>query len=374
MQAKQMSVRIRAMRRSSPKDDLSRHHSGRGGPACAYRHADRSLTGSKASVLVLVIWVVSMLTIMAVTIAGLVTGQMNFSKHFYRRVRVNWLTQAGVCQAIEELKKEKESSWYDSLKEGWVNNPHIFRTVSLGVGHFTVSHQYIEAKESGFIFYGASDEERKLNINTASRPVIRKLLEITADLSEAEARPLAAAIVDWRDKDNKPELGGAEDSYYRSLSNPYPCKNKKFDVLEELLLIRDLTPKIFSRIRSYVTIYGKGRVNINTTSQPVLMALGLTEALAEKVIQFRVGSDDLAGTPDDRVITRPGEIVSTINRLVSLAKEEKQALNNLYVANLITAASEYFLINVDGQLTGQGRKNIKCVVTRDGKVWRWIER
>ena len=332
------------------------------------------LISNQGSVLILVMWVVSVLVMMVVAMSAQVGGQINYSRNFRNRTRAEWLAQAGIRQALAELNKEKKTSWYDSLRDSWCNNAEVFKSISLGEGSFTVSHQYIEDNDSRITFYGISDEERKLNFNTAGLSIIKKLLEEVGGLDKLESQKVAAAIVDWRDPDGEITEQGAEDYYYQTLKNPYHCKDKKIDVSEELLLVRGMTPELFSKIEPYITIYGKGPVNINTASVPVLLALGLNEPLAKKVIQFRIGTDGLTGTSDDNTITNPAEISVLIGSKVSLSESERQSLNALYVANLITAVSSYFLINSEGELPAQESKKITCIVSRDGQVWRWFER
>ena len=62
--------------------------------------------------------------------------------------------------------------------------------------------------------------------------------------------------MDWRDKDNLHRLNGAEDDYYLSLPQPYKCKNGDFTSIEELLLVRGVTPEIFyGGLKDMVAVY-----------------------------------------------------------------------------------------------------------------------
>jgi len=85
----------------------------------------------------------------------------------------------------------------------------------------------------GVLAAGVDDEGGKININTASREVLLKLPGMTADVAEA--------IIDWRDADDNPGANGAESAAYQS----YRCKNGPFESLEELLLVRGVTPELF---------------------------------------------------------------------------------------------------------------------------------
>ncbi|EMI53887.1 type II secretion system minor pseudopilin [Rhodopirellula sallentina] len=55
---------------------------------------------------------------------------------------------------------------------------------------------------------------------------------------------IADAILDWIDEDSEPRAMGCEDEYYSSLSTPYACPNEPLKSVEELLLVRGVTPQL----------------------------------------------------------------------------------------------------------------------------------
>ena len=55
---------------------------------------------------------------------------------------------------------------------------------------------------------------------------------------------VADAILDWLDADDESRDFGAESDYYRSQSPGYEAKNGPLDSLDELLLIRGVTPEL----------------------------------------------------------------------------------------------------------------------------------
>jgi len=56
---------------------------------------------------------------------------------------------------------------------------------------------------------------------------------------------VAAAIIDWRDKDEKPEPDGVEGGYYMSLSPGYHIRNEPFRTVRELLMVKDVNRDLF---------------------------------------------------------------------------------------------------------------------------------
>jgi len=151
------------------------------------------------------------------------------------------------------------------------------------------------------------DEQSKVNINAASVSTIKGLM-LGVGLDEDDAEDIAAAIVDWRDEDNDITISeddvfyGAEDEYYQGQTPAYHCKNSDFDTIFELILIRGMTQDIMDDVRPYITIYGEGKININTASKKVLDAVAGPdfEDLGSKILEYREGGDGKLGTKDDR--------------------------------------------------------------------------
>lgn len=98
-----------------------------------------------------------------------------------------------------------------------------------------------------FIRFGITDESAKLNLNVISERQLHVLVsEVVAGDEEINVQDIVDAILDWRDEDEEPrgEEGGTEGEYYRTLDKPYRVKNGPFDTVEELLLVKGVTPEI----------------------------------------------------------------------------------------------------------------------------------
>lgn len=101
--------------------------------------------------------------------------------------------------------------------------------------------------DEDYIRIGIMDESAKLNLNTATEEQLLTLLRfVIEDEKETNAKHLVDAIIDWRDADSIPhgELPDTEGEYYRILSKPYLVKNKPFESVEELLLVKGITGQI----------------------------------------------------------------------------------------------------------------------------------
>lgn len=328
------------------------------------------------SILILTTWVLSLLTIFAIGLGCNISSQINFASYFRNRLMTHYLSVAGIERAIVELSLD-ETDAYDALDSGLTNNKEIFKDIQLDSGSFTVSYELEDKNgKKNEVLYGLMDESSKININHAPAEILGTLLEVIGETRKGEETDIANAIIDWRDEDIVPSLRGAEDDYYRSLDLPYDCKDAKFQIVEELLLVRGMTPEIFSRIKDLITVYGEGQININTASLPVFQALGLEENFAERIIEHRQGNDETTGTEDDNIF----ESVGDIRDVGPLFTEESIALNHLISLNILSVKSDVFRINSYGIIKNRGRelkRKTVCVVERkdeeDAEILYWRE-
>lgn len=137
-----------------------------------------------------------------------------------------------------------------------------------------------------------TDEESRLNINRISRSTMKKLLE-RIEVPDDTVQIISDSIEDWKDPDDLHRLSGAEDTYYAEFG--YMAKDSHFDVIEELLLVRDARPEYLFGTEETISLYplsttwGDG-ININTASSEVLEVIGLSKMEAEQVIRIRESS------------------------------------------------------------------------------------
>ena len=300
----------------------------------------------KASILILTLWVLSFLAVFAVGLSRNASAQLRMAAHFQNRLKMYYLAYAGIERAMVELSAAEETSGDDS-SEKWVNSEEL-REILLG---------------DGYIGLSIEDEASKININKVSLSILKTILENTAAIEPDEAANIASSIVDWRDVDIITSTGGAESDYYEHLEVPYSCKNDKFQAFEEVLLVKGMTPQIYSKIAGIITIYGDGKVNINTVGLGVLQALGLSSELANRIVEFRRGDDRIEGTEDDNIF----KTVAEIRNIGPLFTEEAIEINRLTSGNMLTVESNTFRISSTGIIKKGDydlKRNIICVVKR----------
>src|SRR5690606_11293008 len=157
------------------------------------------------------------------------------------------------------------------------------------------------------------DEDSKININTAARAdsfsqkrMAEQILSMISGVQHNEyfddARDengnrldrvtVCSALIDWADPDvdfngcdpraETATASAPEDSYYQLLKKPYRRKNAAFDSLEEVHLVQGVTDEFYSRFffpdpddekSRVVTVWGSGKVNVNSANARTLLAL-----------------------------------------------------------------------------------------------------
>lgn len=170
---------------------------------------------------------------------------------------------------------------------------------------------------------GLIEEESRVNLNKADLREL-KLLFRNDDL--------AAAVVDWRDPDDKVTPGGAERGDYGAWA-PYSCRNAPFRFPEELLLVKGMTRESYDKALPLLTLWGDGRVNWNTVSVPVLEVLGFSPQDAERIRRFRLGPDGQSATEDDVVASQFMDLLPLVGEDDLLSDKGKTVLSDLLARN-----------------------------------------
>lgn len=164
------------------------------------------------------------------------------------------------------------------------------------------------------------DEDAKISVNAAARgdvfsrrrvasqlmglmtnPQYNPLFEAKdADGQVSDRQAICSAIIDWADSDEELEAcdpfsdqapaTGAEDNYYQTIGLPYFRKNAAFDSLEELRLVRGMGDDFWATFvdpdpsdprKRVLTVWGSGKVNVNTANAQTLWSLACAGATPE---------------------------------------------------------------------------------------------
>ena len=217
----------------------------------------------RGMVLILVLIVVSLLTLAAMTFAELMLAEREASELAGKRIQARLLAESGV-EATRFFMTQEEDLIVES--GGWYDNETSFRGMLVlddpydarYRGRFAVVAPNLDEGRTSGIRFGLEDESTKLNLNTlvlmddapaatggSASPADEKSTvtprEILMSLPGMTVYT-ADAILDWIDQDDEQREFGAEADHYSALEPGYAPKNGPLDTIEELLLVRDVTP------------------------------------------------------------------------------------------------------------------------------------
>ena len=253
----------------------------------------------KAVVLVVVVYIVAALSMFAFGLAFRTKIAIKQANLLIERLQQDQLALAVCTQAKGILAADNDN--VDCFDEPWSGWRKLEPAETTG--------QSSDRDDSLWqVHWKLTDESAKINVNLASA----ELLSGLKCLDEATV----ASIVDWIDQDDIPNPDGAENDYYSSLDSAYNCKNGPIDNIEELLLIKGISPQIYYDsnpdeetshwaemdidlaesvepdsqngsvgLCDLLTVYGDGRININTASKQVLGVIPmLSDAAISEII------------------------------------------------------------------------------------------
>jgi general secretion pathway protein K len=250
---------------------------------------------------VLVLWILAFLSVLVGEFCLAMRTELNITTNFKEETLTYYYAKAGVNLATHRLLyggifpksvEGDDGTWSDEAEDEEAVEWHLGSKIS------PISF------EEGSIGIEIENESGKININYANSVLLEVMLN-PFDLDDHDRDIIVDSIQDWRDPDDLYRLNGAEDEYYGSLVHPYGAKNGHFDSVEELLLVRGVTPEIFyGGLREMITIYpdeslgsdsgtreppvNANQININAAPPQVLGALpGMTDDLILSILEYR---------------------------------------------------------------------------------------
>jgi type II secretory pathway component PulK len=214
----------------------------------------RTAAPRRGFVLVAVLMVVTVLSLAAYQYSALMDAEVMAAERIRKAAEAKALADSGIHSAMAYVA-DKEA-FEGKLNRNPFNNPSAFQGVLVReggsartTGRFSlVSLNYGAegAIASAPPRFGLTDESGKLNINAlfaldSSGKVLHDALMKLPNMTDE----IAWSIVDWIDPDDEPNAGGAEAEYYGTLQpHAYHPKNAPLDTLEELLLVKGVTPSL----------------------------------------------------------------------------------------------------------------------------------
>ena len=243
--------------------------------------------------LLAVMLVLSLLGVVVTEFAFSMRLEASMIRSYKERVLAGYLAEAAVQQAMREVLGPGDVHALDD------NGDLVFYGTPAGVGQTrptllpSLPRVRVPLGAGGFT-YRITDEESRINLNTAPADRVDRLLG-TLGLDKQQRDVINDALQDWKDADSLERPNGAEsESYYVRLPLPYRARNGQMQDVRELLQIRGITREVYAGadgkpgLAGLTTVVGRDTVNLNTAPVPVLKALGFSDAEISDVTQTRL--------------------------------------------------------------------------------------
>lgn len=150
--------------------------------------------------------------------------------------------------------------------------------------------------------------------------------------------------------------------------------------INELFLVEGMTEEKFRLFKNMVTVYGNGKININTVSKPILISLGLDEELADIIIRFRKehkieGKKDKDGNPVTKIeeygFSSLSSMIADLREYSTLSLRQEQDL--LSLSSRLDVKSAYLRLNIIPQVNNKPGTRYSVVINPSTKkivAWR----
>jgi general secretion pathway protein K len=210
-----------------------------------------------------------MIVVIATTIAVSIIYEEKFTirktGHIYMMDRANLYAVGLEDWARIYLREDRQESTTDSLDESWAT----------GIPGLPIEGGYL----NGYL----EDEQAKFNLNSlVLSAVALKRFERLCDNLGVEGS-FIPALMDWIDEDfdiRYPD--GMEENY-----ETYRVANREMADISELLLVHNVTPEIYEKLKPHITaLPTPTTLNVNTMSEVLFQSLG-SEGEVSKFIEER---------------------------------------------------------------------------------------
>ncbi|WP_201215286.1 general secretion pathway protein GspK [Halochromatium roseum] len=252
--------------------------------------------------LVLVMWVLSLLTVMALALTQIQRTEGALTANQLESARFRAQANAVLNLLALNLLSTPATPFEDAATFGAAAlNATAFAGAGAGAGAGAVdeTHAWIpdgqprtlEWDNERFIVT-LSNEGSKINLNAISREQLGRLIA----LAQGDENPdeqlrdqLADAMLDWRDQNDLALLNGAEDPDYASAGLPYGAADRPFRSVEELRQVLGMPAVIYQRLAPSLTVEETGgQVDQAFAAAPVLAVLnGYLLEDAQRLVEER---------------------------------------------------------------------------------------
>ena len=242
-------------------------------------------TNSRGAALLMVLWLAAALTAIAFTLANTVRGEIERSSTDADGLKAYYLAAGAIDRTLVYMESGPAFRGPDGKP---LFQEDVTRVLQLNYPNGVARVEYIP-------------ENSKLNVNMAPpRELSNLLLALGADPNRAQT--IVAGILDWR----AGTPGGSFsqfDQFYLSLTPSFRARHASLEEIEELLLVRGMTPDLFyggytrnaqgrfiphDGLRDCLSVYGStGPLDVNTVTPEVMVAVGVAPDTAAAIVALR---------------------------------------------------------------------------------------
>jgi DNA uptake protein ComE-like DNA-binding protein len=297
-------------------------------------------SSNQASILLVCLWTIIILAIMGMGLTSLVFQEIRFAKA-YQRSSFSLPIARAALKTVFYLRQNDPSPDYDTFQELVSEN-----SLTLCANN---SYKYYFVDKTKTIDQNSTDkteiidEGALINLNTASLDVLKRLPGMDEELAQ-----------------------GIVNSGLR----PFSCVN-------EVFLVEGMNSENFLLFKDLVTVYGTGKININTASPAVLLALGLDKDTVAAIVRFRqehkIVNTDPASTEDlGYGFSNITTILDDLRSFASLGLRQEQDI--LALLSVLDVKSEYLRFNIIPDSSGrQGLHYSIVICPATKKILSWKE-
>jgi general secretion pathway protein K len=139
-------------------------------------------------------------------------------------------------------------------------------------------------------------ETGKINVNNAEQSLLQNVMNYAPTGAKAQLPSTtvdrAAAILDWSDSDDLARLDGAEKQQYQDAGLNYQPRNRPFQSLEELQMVLGMDVATFKWLEPLITVYSnQTQIDLQLASKEVLQVMpNVDTGLINSYVAARVES------------------------------------------------------------------------------------
>ncbi len=288
------------------------------------------------SVLILVLIIVSGMATLSIGMTYRIRTEMKLAQTNAQRTKVCYLALGGIERAKTLLNSQPltpENIGKICQFSSTATDEKLFEQI-----------KNTDSYKGVWLSYKVRDEYGYLNVNKSEASIWGKI---------GISKECQSGILNWLGTDNGSGQNGEIFFTGGKSEFPYVPKGSPCVVLKELLFARGVTQEEYLGkylcqnfympagnedkdfrdplenidnssdfgLMSIFTVYGKGKININTVPKMILASLpGLDEETADRIITYRGGPDAQLGTDDDRYLTAP-DALADLDGLTQLQTE-----------------------------------------------------